>query len=79
MAQMHEDVLPEMHATMAQRTSEGGAFGDRPETDMTGGKMPVHEKEAYSDTEVGETLEGDEPTEHEKKTLRRIGDSFPKV
>ena len=79
MAQIHEGDAVDFHAEMARRTSEGGAFGDRHDADMTGGKMPVNEKASYSDTEIGETLEGEEPTEHEKKTLRRIGDKFPKV
>lgn len=38
----------------------------------------MHEKGVSSDSEQGETPDGQEPTEKERKTLRRVGESLPK-
>lgn len=47
--------------------------------DMTGGVVPVTEKGDLHDVDItGETEEGEEPTEQEKRTLKHIGDKFPK-
>lgn len=68
----HEDGAAELHATLEQRN---GSIGDKSGVDATGAKLPYLETE--KDVEY-ETEEGLEPTDEEKKTLRRIGDSFPK-
>ena len=47
---------------------------------MTGAKLPVMEKEGAvtaTDMEDQPTPDDAEPTEHEKQTLRRVGDKFP--
>ena len=77
MAQNHEDAAAELHATMQQRMSVDQKHEGK---DMAGAALPMQEKGdlSLSDAEVGETLEGDEPNDYEKKTLRRIGDAFPK-
>ncbi|CAK3918662.1 probable PTR2-Di-and tripeptide permease [Lecanosticta acicola] len=71
MAQNHEDAVAELHATLQQRN---GSIGGKTSVDMAGAKLPEG-----TDVEVlDDTEEGLEPTAHEKKTLRRIGDKFPK-
>ena len=71
MAQNHEDAAAELHATLEQRS---GSIGRKSSVDMTGAKLAIEkDAEVMSNTE-----EGDEPSEHEVKTLRRIGDKFPK-
>lgn len=77
MAQNHEDAAAELHATMEQRN---GSVGRHSSVDMTGAQLDLKEKD---DTDVeshdlAPTDEGMEPNEYEKKTLRRIGDKFPK-
>jgi len=76
MAQNHEDAAAELHQILQERT---GSIGDKKgSVDMTGGVMPINEKGVITDVEVAETPEGEEPNAQEKKTLRRIGDTFPK-
>lgn len=72
----HEDTAAELHATLEQRT---GSIGHRGSVDMAGGKLGYIEKEGVTvDAEQQhDSADGLEPTEHEKKTLRRIGDKFP--
>ena len=70
MAQNHEDAVAELHATMQQQTAPDNA------TDATGAPLAEVEKGGFD--EYGSSYSGDEePTEEEKKTLRRIGDKFP--
>lgn len=74
MAQNHEDTAAELHATVQQRLS----VDEKPRAeDATGAALPIPEKGTFQDTEAGSAIDGEEPTEHEKKTLRRIGDKFP--
>ncbi|KAK4495971.1 hypothetical protein PRZ48_013239 [Zasmidium cellare] len=77
MATNHEDAAAELHATLEQRT---GSIGNRGSVDMAGAKLDIKEKDDVDvdaqDLEPSD--EGMEPNEHEKKTLRRIGDKFPK-
>lgn len=76
MAQNHESAAAELHATLQERT---GSVGEkRMSVDMTGGALPTSEKTDLHDVDVQETEEGLEPTEQERKTLRRVGDAFPK-
>lgn len=77
----HEDTAAELHATLAQRN---GSIGSKHSVDMTGAKLPVAETEKGSFDEPhadeaihGQTPDDAEPTDHEKKTLRHIGDKFP--
>ncbi|KAK4951825.1 peptide transporter ptr2 [Elasticomyces elasticus] len=72
MAQNHEDGAAELHAIIQDRVPD-----KRASVDMTGGSLPLNEKSHMTDVEEQPTEEGQEPTEHEKKTLRRIGDKFP--
>jgi POT family proton-dependent oligopeptide transporter len=75
MAQNHEDAVVELHSTMAQRQ------GSQVQHDATGAKLPVieHEKNASDgDISTEHTADDLEPTDHEKATLRHIGDAFPK-
>ena len=77
-------IMNRLHQTLGERIER-----DRREsvTDMTGGYIaPVNEIEKKSlekrdmhnvDVEFGETAEGEEPNEHEKQTLRRVGESLP--
>lgn len=74
MAQNHEDAAAELHATIQQNVA---ADGHHHAEDATGAGLPIAEKAAFQDTEVGSAIDGEEPSEHEKKTLRRIGDKFP--
>lgn len=76
MAQNHEDAAAELHATFEKRN---GSIGNRRSVDMAGAKLPIQEKgPEVVDAEFGTTEDGMEPNEHEKKTLRRVGDAFPK-
>lgn len=74
MAQNHEDAVVELHSAMAQQKDS------QIETDASGAKLPIieHEKNASGDVETQHTADDLEPTEHEKSTLRHIGDAFPK-
>jgi POT family proton-dependent oligopeptide transporter len=83
MAHNHEDMAAELHATIQERTGSGSAgFGGRKTSvDATGGSLPIAtEKSAAVDMEQQgvQTADGQEPTEAEKKSLRRLGDAFPK-
>lgn len=72
MAQNHEDAVAELHATMQQQT----VSPHQNTTDATGAPLAEVEKGAFDD--YGSAYSGEEePTEEEKKTLRRIGDKFP--
>jgi POT family proton-dependent oligopeptide transporter len=74
MAQNHEDAVAELHATMQQQTIPTHHHG----VDAAGAPLPAVEKGGFEDTEAGSAYDGEEePTEDEKKTLRRIGDKFP--
>jgi POT family proton-dependent oligopeptide transporter len=74
MAQNHEDAVAELHATMQQQTVAAHHHA----TDATGAPLPEVEKGGFEDAEAGSAYDGEEePTEHERKTLRRIGDKFP--
>ncbi|KAI7601113.1 hypothetical protein KC343_g9793, partial [Hortaea werneckii] len=79
MAQIHEGDAAELHARMHDEAAPANDDHKR-SFDMTGGSLPVAEKGDLQDVDiqVGETEEGEEPNEYEKKTLRRIGDKFPK-
>lgn len=73
----HEDTAVQLHSTLEQRN---GSIGGKQSVDMTGAKLPIMEKEGAvvsTDMEYQHTPDEAEPTEHEKKTLRRIGDKFP--
>lgn len=70
----HEDAAAELHATIQQQTSPIHHHAE----DATGAPLPVVEKAGFEDAEFGSAYSGEEePTEHDKKTLRRIGDKFP--
>ncbi|KAK3075689.1 peptide transporter ptr2 [Teratosphaeriaceae sp. CCFEE 6253] len=71
MAQNHEDAAAELHAIVQDRTAHRGTV------DMTGGDLGSSEKGSIRDVESVATADGLEPTDHERKTLRRVGDSFP--
>jgi hypothetical protein len=74
MAMNHEDAAAELHATIQQTTSPIHHHAE----DATGAPLPVVEKAGFEDAEFGSAYSGEEePTEHDKKTLRRIGDKFP--
>lgn len=40
-------------------------------------RSSLNEKKASSDYEGGDTPDGEEPNDHEKRTLRRIGENLP--
>ena len=72
MAQNHEDAVAELHATMQQQTTTPHHNA----TDATGAPLAEVEKGGFD--EYGSSYSGDEePTDEERKTLRRIGDKFP--
>lgn len=74
MAQNHEDAAAELHATIQQQTVPAHHHA----ADATGAPLPEVEKSGFQDTEEGSSYTGEEePTEEEKKTLRRVGDTFP--
>lgn len=85
MAQNHEDPVVELHSALQQRSALGGGTtttdGIAGPADMTGAQLPAiaHEKGDRLDAEHQHAHSPDEaePTEHEKKTLRHIGDQFP--
>ncbi|EFY89900.1 hypothetical protein MAC_04109 [Metarhizium acridum CQMa 102] len=75
MAQNHEDMAAELHEEFNERIPNKG-------TDLAGGyieKSSWDQKHdlAVGDTETGPTPDGEEPNEHEKNTLRRIGENLP--
>ncbi|KAF2766006.1 PTR2-domain-containing protein [Teratosphaeria nubilosa] len=75
MAQNHEDAAAELHAIAQERI-----MNDRKHSvDMTGAPLPAGEKKSNIVTDVEEqpTEDGQEPTDSEKQTLRRVGDKFP--
>jgi hypothetical protein len=75
MAMNHEDAAAELHATIQQQTAP---VHHHHAEDATGAPLPVVEKAGFEDAEFGSAYSGEEePTEHDKKTLRRIGDKFP--
>lgn len=82
MAMNHEDTAVQLHSTFEQRT---GSIGNRQSVDMTGAKLPIVETEkgsphahAHADEANQQPTPDDaEPTDHEKKTLRHVGDKFP--
>lgn len=67
--------MAELHAeTQAHRDSKkvqdmAGADIEKEYSSKSDGQL--------SDVELGETADGQEPNEHEKATLRRIGESLP--
>lgn len=75
MAQNHEDAAAELHETFNERLPHGGDHKD-----AAGGAIgPAKEKQdiIQSDSEAFPTPDGDEPSDHEKRTLRRIGENLP--
>ncbi|KAK5134304.1 hypothetical protein LTR08_006733 [Meristemomyces frigidus] len=80
MAMVHQDDAVQFHAIVQNRLGPIGAGDEKRPVDMAGGPLPVMEKVDLTNVNIsGDTLEGDEPNEHEKKALRRIGDDFPKA
>ncbi|KAF2857462.1 PTR2-domain-containing protein [Piedraia hortae CBS 480.64] len=75
MAQPHEETAAELHATLNHRAS---LAGHKKSVDMTGAPLSTTEKGQMADVEHEVTADGDEPSEHEKATLRHLGDAFPK-
>jgi POT family proton-dependent oligopeptide transporter len=80
MAQNHEDLAAELHEELGERT-----VTDK-KTDLAGGYIAPSEinektsldKQNYSsDPEFGTTPDGEEPNNHEKATLRRVGENLP--
>lgn len=71
--------MAELHATLQQR---GPSVSEkRGSVDFTGGVIPTPVKgELHTVNSVNgqNTEDGAEPSEAEKKVLRRIGDAFPK-
>jgi len=70
-----------VHQTFNERQPEkdqrdgAGAFVTRGSVDMTAEK---ERRESDGALEAGEeTLDGEEPTEHEKRHLRRVGENLP--
>ena len=82
MAMNHEDGIAELHATMQQRNNSIGtatAGTNNQISDFTGGKMPFVEGGKRTSVDNGvPTADGDEPTDSERMSLRRLGDKFPK-
>ena len=79
MAQNHEDAAAELHGTLNQRIA-----GEQ--KDLAGGPIapaPARAAEKQEminqsdDAEHTPTPDGEEPSEHEKRTLRRIGENLP--
>ncbi|KAM0192693.1 hypothetical protein ACHAPI_008052 [Fusarium lateritium] len=80
MAQNHEDLAAELH-------EELGARGpDQKKTDLAGGyiapseideKKSIDKTHYASDPEFGTTVDGEEPNDHERSTLRRVGENLP--
>ncbi|KAK2596154.1 peptide transporter ptr2 [Conoideocrella luteorostrata] len=75
MAQNHEDAAAELHSELNHRVPNTG-------TDLAGGyieKASLDEKRdiAVGDSETGPTPDGEEPNEHEKSVLRRVGENLP--
>jgi POT family proton-dependent oligopeptide transporter len=77
MAQNHEDLAAELHEELGERTH------DDKKTDLAGGYIApseINEKQSFdkgSDPEFGTTPDGEEPNNHEKATLRRVGENLP--
>ncbi|KZZ93875.1 Oligopeptide transporter [Moelleriella libera RCEF 2490] len=75
MAQNHEDMAAELHEEFNERVPNKG-------TDLSGAYIQpstLDEKKdlTLADSESGPTPDGEEPSEHEKSTLRRVGENLP--
>ncbi|KAM5355062.1 hypothetical protein ACJ41O_001708 [Fusarium nematophilum] len=72
MATNHEDTAAELHEEFGERMPEK-------KTDLAGGYIaPADEKKpSESDPEFGDSAEGEEPNDHERQTLRRVGENLP--
>ncbi|WPH02450.1 POT family protein [Acrodontium crateriforme] len=76
MAQAHEEAAAELHEAFAERVPNQ-------ETDLAGGyiahpDLEDDKKGSVSDVDVaGPTPDGEEPTEREKATLKRVGENLP--
>ncbi|KAI6780716.1 uncharacterized protein J7T54_001220 [Emericellopsis cladophorae] len=71
----HEDTTAELHEAMESRQTG-------PHRDMTGGYIGgtaanARDEKPGFDAEAVPTLDGEEPSEHEKRTLRRVGENLP--
>lgn len=72
----HEDTVAELHAeTQAHRDTT--QHHDMAGADIKGVEHSPGSPEKFSDVEFGATADGQEPTEHEQATMRRIGESLP--
>ncbi|UKZ73405.1 hypothetical protein TrVFT333_001052 [Trichoderma virens FT-333] len=77
MANNHEDTVAELHEEFNERVPHGET------RDLTGGFIASDpdEKKDFSSSpesaEEGNTPDGEEPNEFEKRTLRRIGENLP--
>ncbi|KAF5545429.1 proton-dependent oligopeptide transporter POT family [Fusarium phyllophilum] len=79
MAQNHEDLAAELHEELGERVPT------EKKTDLAGGyiapsideKKSLDKQHYASDPEFGTTPDGEEPNDHEKATLRRVGENLP--
>ncbi|KAJ9416331.1 POT family proton-dependent oligopeptide transporter [Fusarium oxysporum] len=79
MAQNHEDLAAELHEELGERVPA------EKKTDLAGGyiapsideKKSLDKQHYASDPEFGTTPDGEEPNDHEKATLRRVGENLP--
>ncbi|CEJ81805.1 hypothetical protein VHEMI01915 [[Torrubiella] hemipterigena] len=79
MAQAHEEMAAELHEEFNERTHN--------DTDLAGGKVGVHHEtttgdektstDLKGDIENGMTPDGEEPNQHERNSLRRVGENLP--
>ncbi|KAF4974852.1 hypothetical protein FZEAL_8313 [Fusarium zealandicum] len=77
MATNHQDTAAELHEEFGERVPNK-------ETDLAGGYIapPDIEKKtevslSKHDAEFGTTVDGEEPNDHERQTLRRVGENLP--
>ncbi|KAI8711792.1 hypothetical protein NCS52_01443500 [Fusarium sp. LHS14.1] len=80
MATNHEDMAAQLHEEFGERVPKPDG-----EKDLAGGYIAPHDIEKKvepetapeSDPEYGTTADGEEPNDHERATLRRVGENLP--
>ncbi|KAM0513126.1 hypothetical protein ACHAPE_008164 [Trichoderma viride] len=77
MANNHEDTAAELHEEFNERAHHGNEVHD-----LAGGFIAADEKKDFTTlsadgAEAGPTPDGEEPSDYERRTLRRIGENLP--
>ncbi|OQO01878.1 hypothetical protein B0A48_12351 [Cryoendolithus antarcticus] len=79
MAQNHEDMAAELHQTLNERVPASDLNAAGGHIPNTAGEIQEKNEATYhsADVEHEHTPEGGEPSDHERRTLRHIGENLP--